>query len=101
MGNDYRAVDRRIRFLQQEIYNYDKFLRHPGTETDMATQAKFAADADDQQQELDELMTLRELADKAKQPTGIATWQAAIMATFSGVALAVATASIYLVLYVH
>ena len=59
MGNDYRAVDRRIRFLQQEIYNYDKFLRHPGTETDMATQAKFAADADDYQTELDELMTLR------------------------------------------
>ena len=101
MGNDYRAVDRRIRFLQQEIYNYDKFLRHPGTETDMATQAKFAADADDYQTELEELMTLRELAEKAKQPTGIATWQAAIMATFSGVALAVAVASIYLVLYVH
>ena len=101
MGNDYRAVDRRIRFLQQEIYNYDKFLRHPGTETDMATQAKFAADADDYQTELDELMTLRELAEKAKQPTGIATWQAAIMATFSGIALAVAVASIYLVLYVH
>jgi len=101
MGNDYRAVDRRIRFLQQEIYNYDKFLRHPGTETDMATQAKFAADADDYQTELDELMTLRELAEKAKQPTGIATWQAAIMATFSALALAVATASIYLVLYVH
>ena len=101
MGNDYRAVDRRIRFLQQEIYNYDKFLRHPGTETDMATQAKFAADADDYQTELDELMTLRQLAEKAKQPTGIATWQAAIMATFSALALAVATASIYLVLYVH
>ena len=101
MGNDYRAVDRRIRFLQQEIYNYDKFLRHPGTETDMATQAKFAADADDYQTELDELMTLRELAEKAKQPTGIATWQAAIMATFSALALAVSTASIYLVLYVH
>lgn len=101
MGNDYRAVDRRIRFLQQEIYNYDKFLRHPGTETDMATQAKFAADADDYQTELDELMTLRELAEKAKQPTGIATWQAAIITTFSALALAVATASIYLVLYVH
>lgn len=101
MGNEYRAVDRRIRFLQQEIYNYDKFLRHPGTETDMATQAKFAADADDYQTELDELMTLRQLAEKAKQPTGIATWQAAIMATFSGIALAVAVASIYLVLYVH
>ena len=46
-------------------------------------------------------MTLRELAGKAKQPTGIATWQAAIMATFSAVALAVAVASIYLVLYVN
>jgi len=101
MSNEFRAVDRRIRYLQNEIYNYDKFLRHPGVETDMATQAKFAADADDQQQELDELMTLRELADKAKQPTGIATWQAAIMAGGVGIALALATASIYVVLYVH
>ena len=101
MSNEFRAVDRRIRYLQNEIYNYDKFLRHPGVETDMATQAKFAADADDYQTELEELMTLRELAEKAKQPTGIATWQAAIMATFSALALAVATASIYLVLYVH
>ena len=46
-------------------------------------------------------MTLRDLADKAKQPTGIATWQTAIMATFPAVALAVAVASIYLVLYVN
>ena len=52
MGNEYRAVDRRIRFLQQEIYNYDKFLRHPAGEVDMGTQAKFAADADDYVQEL-------------------------------------------------
>ena len=101
MGNEYRAVDRRIRFLQQEIYNYDKFLRHPTGEVDMGTQAKFAADADDYQAELEELMTLRELADKAKQPTGIASWQAAIMATFSAISLAVVVASIYLVLYVH
>lgn len=101
MSNDYRAVDRRIRFLQQEIYNYDKFLRNPSSQTDMATQAKFAADADDYQTELDELMTLRELADKATRPTTIATWQAAIIAAFSGIALAVAVASIYLVLYVN
>jgi hypothetical protein len=101
MGNDYKAVDRHIWYLQQEIYNYDKFLRHPVGEVDMATQAKFAADADDNVKLLEELMTLRELADKAKQPTGIATWQAALMATFSGIALAVAVASIYLVLYVH
>ena len=101
MSNEYRAVDRRIRFLQQEIYNYDKFLRHPDANTDMATQAKFAADADDYQAELEELMTLRELADKATKPTAITTWQAAIMATFSAVSLAVAVASIYLVLYVH
>jgi len=101
MSNEYRAVDRRIRYLQQEIYNYDKFLRHPGVETDMATQAKFAADADDYQMELDELMTLRELAEVAKQPTGIAAWQAALVATFSGVAVIIALASIYTVLYVH
>lgn len=101
MSNEYRATDRRIRFLQQEIYNYDKFLRHPTGDVDMGTQAKFAADADDYQQELDELMTLRELADKATKPTAITTWQAAIMATFSAVSLAVAVASIYLVIYVH
>lgn len=101
MRNDFRAVDRRIRYLQQELYNYDKFLRHPAGDVDMGTQAKFAADADDYQMELDELMTLRELAEKANKPTGIAHWQAAIIAASSGVALAVAVASIYLVLYVH
>lgn len=101
MGNDFRAVDRRIRYLQQEIYNYDKFLRHPAGDVDMGTQAKFAADADDYQTELEELMTLRELAEKATRPTTIATWQAAIIAAFSGIALAVAVASIYLVIYVN
>ena len=101
MSNDYRAVDRRIRFLQQEIYNYDKFLRHPSGEVDMGTQAKFAADADDYVQELEELMTLRELSDKAKQPTGIAMWQAAMTGSFALVALVLAVASIYLVLYVN
>lgn len=101
MGNEYRAVDRRIRFLQQEVYNYDKFLRHPAGDVDMATQAKFAAEADDNIKELEELMMLREIADKARQPTGIAKWQAAVMGSFSIVALAIAVASIYLVLYVH
>lgn len=101
MGNDFRAVDRRIRYLQQEIYNYDKFLRHPAGDVDMGTQAKFAADADDYQTELEELMTLRELAEKATRPTTIATWQAAIIAAFSGIALAVAVASIYLAIYVN
>ena len=101
MGNEYRAVDRRIRFLQQEVYTYDKFLRHPAGEVDMATQAKFAADADDNLKELEELMTLRELADKAKQPTGIAMWQAAMTGSFALVALVLAVASIYLVLYVN
>lgn len=101
MKNEFRAVDRRINYLRQELYSYDKFLRHPGDNADMATQAKFAMDADDYPQELDELMTLRELADKAKQPTGIATWQAAILAGFSAISLALAVASIYTVLYVH
>ena len=101
MSNDYRAVDRRIRYLEQEIYNYDKFYRSPSGDVDAAAQARFDRDYADNQQELDELMTLRELAEKASAPTTIATWQAAIMATFSGVALAVAVASIYLVLYVH
>ena len=101
MSNDYRAVDRRIRYLEQEIYNYEKFYRSPSGDIDAATQARFDRDFTDNQNELDELMTLRELAEVAKQPTGIAAWQAALVATFSGVAVIIALASIYTVLYVH
>ena len=52
MGNeshksDFSAVDRRINYLQQELYTYDKFLRNPQSpgSNDMGAQAKFAIDA--------------------------------------------------------
>lgn len=100
MNHDFSSVDRRINYLRNEIYTYDKFLRNPTQgQTDMATQAKFAMDADDYQQELDELVTLREIADKAKQPTSIKTWQAALLAFYSTVAIVIAVLSLWMVAY--
>jgi len=93
---DYSAIDRRINFLRQELYSYDKYLRHPAGEVDMATQAKFAADADDYQLELDDLIYLRGLAEKARQPSGVALWQAMLLAFFSSAALLVAVLSLFL-----
>ena len=92
---DFSAIDRRMNFLRQELYSYDKYLRHPAGDVDMATQAKFAADADDYQMELDDLMYLRGLVDKARQPSGVALWQAILLAFFSSAALLVAVMSLF------
>lgn len=100
MNNDFSAVDRRIEYLKRKLYEYDSFGR-TDAQLNPASALQKSIDQNAYQDELTELMTLRELADKARQPTGIATWQAAVIATFSGVAIAMATASIYLVLYVH
>lgn len=93
---DFSAIDRRINFLRQELYSYDKYLRHPTGDVDMATQAKFAADADDYQMELDELIYLRGLAEKARQPSSVALWQAILLAFFTSAALVIAVFSLVL-----
>jgi hypothetical protein len=108
MGNeshksDFSAIDRRINYLQQELYTYDKFLRNPQAPgaTDMGAQAKFAIDANDHQKELDELMYLRELAEKATQPNSLKTWQALILVFYSTMAIAIAGLSLWLVSASH
>ena len=104
MGNeshksDFSAIDRRINYLQQELYTYDKFLRNPQSPgaNDMGVQSKFAIDAQGNQEELEQLMYLRSLATVANKPTGIKAWQAIILVFYSTMALAIAGLSLWLV----
>ena len=104
MGNeshksDFSAIDRRINYLQQELYTYDKFLRNPQSPgaNDMGAQAKFAIDAQGNQEELEQLMHLRSLATVANKPTGIKAWQALILVFYSTMAIAIAGLSLWLV----
>ena len=104
MGNeshksDFSAIDRRINYLQQELYTYDKFLRNPQSPgaNDMGAQAKFAIDAQGNQEELEQLMYLRSLATVANKPTGIKAWQAIILVFYSTMAIAIAGLSLWLV----
>ena len=108
MGNeshksDFSAIDRRINYLQQELYTYDKFLRNPQSPgaNDMGVQAKFAIDAQGNQEELEQLMYLRSLATVANKPTGIKAWQALILVFYSTMAIAIAGLSLWLVSASH
>ena len=51
---EFPALARRRRYLEQEVYTYDKFLRS-GTNQDPASQNKAAIDAEQNSEELDEL----------------------------------------------
>ena len=104
MGNagsvrDLSMVYRHIDFLRSELYNYDKFLRNPQAPgaTDMGAQAKFAIDAQGNQEELEQLMYLRSLATAMNKPTTIKTWQVALMAFYSTFAVLIAVLSLWLV----
>lgn len=108
MGNvssthDLSAIDRRINYLQQELYTYDKFLRNPQSPgaNDMGAQAKFAIDAQGNQEELEQLMYLRSLATVANKPTGIKAWQAMILVFYSTIAVLIAVLSLWLVSASH
>jgi len=108
MGNeshksDFSAIDRRINYLQQELYAYDKFLRNPQAPgaNDMGAQAKFAIDAQGNQEELEQLMYLRSLATVANKPTGIRTWQALILVFYCTIAVLIAVLSLWLVSASH
>ena len=108
MGNeshksDFSAVDRRINYLQQELYTYDKFLRNPQAPgaNDMGAQAKFAIDAQGNLEELEQLMYLRSLATVANKPTGIKAWQAMILVFYSTIAVLIAGLSLWLVSASH
>lgn len=97
----FAAVSRRIMYLEQELYTYDKYLRDPKGGGDMAGQAAMAINAEQMQQELDELMTLKGLADKAQEPSQIRIWQAMLLGLFSLVSIIIAGLSLYLSMYVR
>jgi len=102
MGNeshksDFSAVDRRINYLQQELYTYDKFLRNPQAPgNEVGAQMKFAIDAQANQEELEQLLYLCSLAEAMNKPTTIKTWQVALMAFYSTIAVLIAVLSLWL-----
>lgn len=51
---EFPALARRRRFLEQEVYTYDKYLRS-NSDQDPASQNKAAIDAEQNSEELDEL----------------------------------------------
>lgn len=71
-NHDLPAVRRRLNYLRQELYTYDRFLRNPTESQDMAHQAKWAIDSADHQAEIEELEYLLDLA-KGKE--GIDVWR--------------------------
>lgn len=97
MGNEayrrFSAVDRRISYLRQELYTYDKFLRNPSEKGDIAASAKWAIDAEDCQKELDELTYLRDLAESINSPSSITKWQAGLILFFAFTAVLIAVMS--------
>ena len=95
-GKKFPQTDRRINYLRTEIYNYDKYLRNPSSQ-DMASSAKWAIDVDDNQRELDELMYLRDFAEKANKPTNIKVWQAIGLAAYTTISLAIAVMAFWMI----
>lgn len=102
MGNagsvrDLSRVYRRIDFLRSELYNYDKFLRNPQAPgNEVGAQMKFAIDAQANQEELEQLLYLCSLAEAMNKPTTIKTWQVALMAFYSTIAVLIAVLSLWL-----
>ena len=100
MGNDtqkrFPAIDRRISYLRQELYTYDKFLRNPDEKSDVGASAKWAIDADDYQRELDELTYLRDMVDGANMPSPMTKWQAGLILFFASVAVGIAVLSLFI-----
>lgn len=99
MQNGYKkfpAVERRINYLRQELYNYDKYFRDPSNDIEVGKHAKFAIDASDHQVELSELMHLLKLAEKANRQTSFKQWQVMLVVIYSTLALIFALVAIWL-----
>lgn len=99
MRNGYKkfpAVERRINYLRQELYNYDKYFRDPSNDIDVAKHAKFAIDANDCEEELSELMHLLKLAERVNGHACIRGWQAMLVVACSAMALIFALLAIWL-----
>jgi hypothetical protein len=95
---DLSSILRRTNFLRMELYNYEKFFRNPQNETDIATHAKWAVDADDYQRELDQLDYLLGLHDKLTRPATVAPWQLVIILVSVTLAIIVASIALYVTL---
>lgn len=90
---DFSAVDRRIRYLEQELYTYDKWLRDPSGAKDISGQASMAINAQQHQEELEQLMYLRALVSR---PVTMQAWQIALFSASLLIAFLIAALSLWL-----
>lgn len=91
----FQATKRRIHYLYQELYTYDRFLRNPqGSDNDMAHAAKWAIDAKDHEAELRELEYLLELAQRERRP--VPPWLLVLLMVLTGLAMLTAVWAIWL-----
>lgn len=91
----FQATKRRIYYLHQELYNYDRFLRNPqGSDNDMAHSAKWAIDASDHEAELRELEYLLELAQRERRP--VPPWLLVLLMVLTGLSMLTAVWAIWL-----
>lgn len=100
MNNEIRdlsAVDRRINYLRQELYTYDKYLRNPGA-SNLAEQAVQTINAQDNQDELEQLVYLRGLVEHANRATSIKAWQAVVLAFYCTISILIAGLSFLMVI---
>ncbi len=83
---EFPALLRRKRYLEQELYTYDKYLRNP--ESNMTGQAGMAINADQQQEELDEIDFLLRLFERLTNGFHLSRGQWLLMVLVVLVALA-------------
>ena len=90
------AIDRRINYLRQELYTYDRYMRNPTGQVDMTGQAALAINAHDHQEELDQLLYLIGFVEQFDKPAGIKTCQALILVFYCTASVLIATVSLFL-----
>jgi len=94
---EYRRVDRRIEWLRRKLYEYDEQGRVDG-QMNPAVAIQRNIDMQDYADELRELMSLRDIADRMNQPTGVKKWQMWIVIGYATITFLMTALLFYFVL---
>ena len=89
---DFSEVDERIRFLDRKIYEINEFGRTDNNALDLTRTIELRSCRNEREQ----LVYLRNLADKAAKPTGIRWWQAILLVIYSTIAMLIAVLSMWM-----
>lgn len=89
---DFSEVDERIRFLDRKIYEINEFGRTDNNALDFTRTIELRSYRNEREQ----LVYLRNLADKVAQPTEIRWWQAILLAIYSTIAMLIAVLSLWM-----